>query len=107
VPIGAVVVGGMGVIALGLWAGFGIRGIDDRAHLQDTCAPQHDCKSADVDAVQTKLRIADGALGSGLALLGVATVLYFVNRASSAPPPPAVSVVPIRGGARWGLSARF
>jgi hypothetical protein len=107
VPVGAIVAGGLGVIALGLWAGYGIAGIEARARLQDSCAPQHNCPPGEVDAAQNKLRIADGALGVGLAALGVATVLFFVQRSSSAPPRPAVTVTPIPGGARLGLSARF
>jgi hypothetical protein len=105
VPVGAIVAGGLGVIALGLWAGFGIRGIEDRAHLTNTCYPH--CSPPDVDAARNELRVADGALGVGIGALGLATVLFFVQRSSSAPPRAAVSLAPIPGGERFGLSGRF
>jgi hypothetical protein len=105
VPVGAVVAGGLGVVALGLWAGYGIRGIEDRAHLSHTCYPR--CMPAAVDSVRNELHVADGALGVGIAALGVATVLFFVHRSRPAPPPPAITAALFPGGARLGFVGSF
>jgi hypothetical protein len=75
----ALVVGGIGVVALGSFAIFGLGGKSDVSNLEDTCKPH--CAESDVDKARTKLIIADISLGVGIVALGVATYL-FVTRAS-------------------------
>ncbi len=105
----AIVVGGLGVAALG--ASFGVyfdakSGVDK---LRDTCAPS--CPKADVDSVRTKGIISDVAFGVGLAGLGAAGLMILL-RSSAKPVTPASAglqwtVAPTSGGAAAGLTGRF
>ncbi len=70
----ALVVGGIGVLALGSFAIFGLGGKSDVSDLENTCKPH--CAEADVDKARTKLIIADISLGVGIVALGVATYLF-------------------------------
>jgi len=72
-PFATYLLGGVGVAALGVFGYFGIRGMSDADHLRQTCAP--DCPQSDVDAVHTKLVVADVALGVGVVSLAAASVL--------------------------------
>jgi hypothetical protein len=70
------VAGGIGILALGSFALFGIMGKSDVDNLQG-CKPY--CKEADVDSARTKLIIADISLGVGVVGIGVAAFLYFTR----------------------------
>ena len=70
----ALVVGGIGVLAIGSFAIFGLGGKSDVSNLEDTCKPH--CAESDVDKARTKLIIADISLGVGIVALGVATYLF-------------------------------
>lgn len=70
----ALVVGGIGVAALGSFAVFGIGGKNAVDDLQK-CKPN--CPEADVDSARTKLIIADISLGVGVVALGVAAYMFF------------------------------
>jgi hypothetical protein len=76
------VFGGLGVAAFGVFAYFGLRGMSDASHLKDTCVPG--CATSDVDAVHTKLVIADVGLAVGVVSLAAAT--FFALHGSSAAP---------------------
>jgi hypothetical protein len=80
-PVAAYAFGGAGVVALGVFGYFGTRGMLDADHLRATCVPN--CQTADVNAVRTKLVVADVALGVGLVSLAVAT--WMTVRALTAP----------------------
>jgi hypothetical protein len=67
-----VVLGGVGVLALGGFAFFGITGKNDVDDLQG-CKPN--CRQDDVDSARTKLILADVSLGVGIVALGIATYL--------------------------------
>jgi hypothetical protein len=73
----ALVVGGIGVLALGSFAVFGLGGKSDVSDLEKTCKPR--CAETDVDKARTKLIIADISLGVGVVALGVATYLFFTR----------------------------
>lgn len=69
----AVAAGGLGVLALGSFTGFGLTGKLKESELVSTCAPN--CARSDVDDVQTRFLVADislltalvcGAVGGGL-----------------------------------------
>jgi hypothetical protein len=122
----ALVVGGIGVLALGSFAIFGLGGKSDVSDLESRCKPR--CTESEVDSARTKLIIADISLGVGIVALGVATYL-FVTRPkvdadvktghASAPPSPkpshptsAFSNVTfdfgaVKGGGVGSLGARF
>ena len=122
----ALVVGGIGVVALGSFALFGLGGKSDVSHLEDTCKPH--CAESDVDKARTKLIIADISLGVGIVALGVATYLLVTRpkidaevktgHASASPrriaPPPRTGVSDVsfdfgalQGGAMGSVGARF
>lgn len=73
----AIVVGSVGVLALGSFAIFGLGGKSDVSNLEKTCKPN--CPQSDVDAAKTKLLIADISLGVGIVALGVATYLVITR----------------------------
>jgi hypothetical protein len=122
----ALVVGGVGVLALGSFAFFGLGGKSDVSDLEKTCKPH--CAQSDVDAAQTKLLIADISLGVGIVALGVATYLVITRpkveadvktgHASATPRPVAlprkaalsdvsVDFGAVNGGAMGSFGARF
>ena len=72
-PIGALVLGGVGLLGLGVGGALGITGHVERSRLGDECAPF--CSDADV-AVVRRLWIAGGvAAGAGALAAGVAVGL--------------------------------
>lgn len=109
----AFVVGGIGIVALGSFAIFGLGGKGDVDDLQK-CKPN--CAEGDVDSARTKLIIADISLGVGIVALGVATYMILTRpkidadvktgRAASAPRPPAPShgIGPVRFDVRGANS---
>ncbi|WP_394836834.1 hypothetical protein LVJ94_07985 [Pendulispora rubella] len=104
-PIAAYVVGGVGLVALGSAAFFGLRGRSDYSDLDSTCGRTHSCAQSDIDAVKTKFTISDISLGLGVAAIGVAAVLYFTHpkepagpRSGGAPLLNHAVIAPTRGG---------
>jgi len=72
----ALVVGGIGIAALGSFAIFGLSGKGDVDDLQ-ACKPR--CNESDVDSARTKLIVADISLGIGVVALGVATYMFLTR----------------------------
>lgn len=72
--------GGVSVVALGTFAGFGIAGISQRTDLLATC--NHACADADKESVDRKFLVADVALGVAV-IAGAATVLLLLTGSSS------------------------
>ena len=72
----ALVVGGIGVVALGSFALFGIQGKNDVDDLQK-CKPR--CAESDVDKARTKLIIADISLGVGIVALAVSAYMIITR----------------------------
>jgi hypothetical protein len=70
-PFTSYLFGGVALAGFGVFGYFGYRGMSDADHLRNTCVPA--CRSADVDAVHSKLVVADVALGVGVVSLAVAT----------------------------------
>ncbi len=106
----ALVVGGIGVVALGAFALFGIQGKNDVDDLQ-RCKPN--CREEDVDSARTKLIIADISLGVGIVALGVATYMFLTrpridtNVQTTAVPRLRLHAGPIAGGAAAGFGGAF
>ncbi len=109
----ALVVGGLGVVALGSFAVFGLGGKSDVSDLQ-RCKPT--CPESDVDKARTKLIVADISLGVGVVALGVATYLFLTRpkldaevKTGQSPAKPRVSFDfgPVAGGAAGSVGARF
>lgn len=110
----AIVVGSVGVIAIGTAVVFGLQGKSDVDELQK-CKPR--CAESDVDSARTKLIISDISTGVGIVALGVAAYMLItrpkgdaveakVGTASSGPRW-RFDAAPTRGGAAAGLSASF
>ena len=70
------VLGGAGLAALGVGAGFGISAWDQKGSL-DACRGA--CAASDVDAMQRTFLVADIGLGVGLASLSAAALVYFLR----------------------------
>jgi hypothetical protein len=107
VPVGTVVFGGAGLVALGSFAYFGIVGRNEASELGDGCGRDKSCTESQVSPVRTKLLVADISLGVAIVSLGAATYTFFVR--TDAKPAPAVSAdVGIGpGGARLSVRTRF
>jgi hypothetical protein len=74
VPVGAYVLGGAGVLALGVSAALGIQGLRLRSDLSDSnCSPH--CSQSDVDRTMSYFHWADALLAVGVVSVGVATYL--------------------------------
>ncbi len=72
----AFIVGGIGVVALGSFAFFGLKGKSEVDDLQG-CKPH--CTQDQVDSARTKLIVADISLGVGVAAAVIATVLVVLR----------------------------
>lgn len=70
------VVGGIGLAAIGVGAGFGLSGKSAVDDLQK-CKPK--CAQSDVDSARTKLIVADISFIAGAVLIAGAVVLYLVR----------------------------
>jgi hypothetical protein len=115
----AFVVGGIGVLALGSFAFFGISG---KNAVDDLKACKPFCEESEVDKARTKLILADISLGVGIVALGVATYMFItrpkiedhVKVGRALPPPPKgplsnvkVDLAPLTGGAAASFGATF
>jgi hypothetical protein len=81
IPVSAIVLGGVGLAALGTFAVFHLSAKSDLDTLREGCAPR--CPDSEVEALDQKIFVSNIALGVGItALLGAAFV-FFVDRPSS------------------------
>jgi len=72
------IVGGVGIVGLGLFAGFGIDGLIRRNELDDiACKPS--CPAEDVATIRRDFLVADVALGIGAASMAAAVILLAVT----------------------------
>jgi hypothetical protein len=94
-----IVAAGFGALALSSFAYFGLSAQGEADDMRNTCAPS--CPVERVDAVRSKLVVANVSLGVGVASLGLAAVLWLTQGPTS-PPPPTTSrrldVVPTERG---------
>jgi hypothetical protein len=99
-PVAALVLGAVGVVALGSFAYFGASGQADKNGLERTCVPSKTCDPSAVTSTRTKLIVADASLGVGVLSLGVSAYLLLTrpSRATS-PRHGTLDLVPMRGGA--------
>lgn len=88
--VGAFVLGGFGLAAIGVFAYLGATTSSDVSDMRSSCAP--DCDQSRVDADKKKALFADVALGVGVVSLGVATVLLLTGHPSK---PAAAAALPL------------
>jgi hypothetical protein len=74
IPLGALVLGGIGGVGLGVGGVLSLIGHSNASQLSATCAPR--CDPRDVDAIQTKYTAAWISGGAGLAALVTAVVVW-------------------------------
>lgn len=79
-PVLALVLTGVGVVALGSFAYFGLTSKSDLSKLHSDCAPF--CDQSQLDDVKSRMVVADVSLGVGIVALGVAAVLFVTHGAS-------------------------
>ncbi len=104
-PVTAYVLGGIGIAGIGTFGYFGLRAKRDSDSLHDVCAPA--CAHSDVQALKTKLLVADIALGVGLAGLTAATIVVLTRRSTLSKAAWDVRLGPTVGGARAHLQVHF
>jgi hypothetical protein len=104
IPIGAWVLGGIGVAAIGTGISLWIVGRNERADLYATCGLKHDCTSSQIDRARTKLVAGDVVAGVGLA--AVAASVWWGLAGRSAPRSP-VDVHPVAGGGVLSFQTAF
>lgn len=75
IPKLSVALAGVGLVALGTSAYFGLAAQSRYNELEQSCAP--DCRRADADAVESKALISDIALATSLVALGAAAWVFF------------------------------
>jgi hypothetical protein len=112
----ALVVGGVGVVALGIGTFFWLGGSSDISTMESGCGKGHEqgkgnCLQSDVDKAKAKLLVGDISVGVGLVALGVATYLFLTRPKVDAEVKSASGVKldfgPVNGGAVGSLGGRF
>jgi hypothetical protein len=81
-PPGAYVLAGVGVVALGSFAYFGLAGLSEQHSTLDPCKPA--CSPSRTDDVLYKYIVADVSLGVAIAALAMATVLVLIRPSAPA-----------------------
>lgn len=77
VPVPPFVVTGLGLVGVGLFAGFGLAGNSIKSDLDaQNCKPN--CPQSRVDAIKSDYVIADVSLGVGIACVITGTILFLV-----------------------------
>ena len=79
-PVGAFVLGGVGLVAMGVGAAFWGIGLGEKSSDETTCKPS--CTAAQVDSIREKLVIGDVVFFSGAAVLATGLVWTLVHYAT-------------------------
>ncbi|MEO8877665.1 MAG: hypothetical protein ABI461_18880 [Polyangiaceae bacterium] len=79
----AILVGGIGVVAIGTGAVFYALASGDFNDLKDTCGKTKSCTDDQVAPIKTKVLVSDIAFGVGVVAIGTAVVLYITESGSS------------------------
>jgi hypothetical protein len=101
-PVASVVLAGVGVIALGTAAYFGLSARSRYHQLETSCAPR--CPRDAADEVDDRALVADIALATSLAALGAAAWIYWGTEKR---PRAALAVGPRAGGGSAALHFAF
>lgn len=102
IPKLSLALAGVGLVALGTSAYFGIAAQNQYNELEHSCAPG--CRREDADAVETKALISDVALATSLVALGAAAWVFFGTPEA---PRAALVVAPRRDGGAARVQLAF
>jgi len=91
-----VLVGAAGAVTLGVSIGVGANAKSTADDLRTSCAPA--CSSSQVSSVNTQLVVSDVLTGTGIALVGVAAILFFTRHPGHASRASPVRVTAAPGG---------
>jgi hypothetical protein len=76
--------GALGVVATGVFAGFGVAGVNGKSRLdEEGCRPR--CDPSEVDAVQRQLLVADVGLVVAVVALGAAALTFAFGQSPRSP----------------------
>jgi hypothetical protein len=103
IPLAVWIAGGVGVVGMAAFAGFGAIGVSDRS----SSGCDVGCSQSDKSRVDLELRVADISLAVGVVGLGVATWLFLARPTVTESQPVALDVHPTRGGGVATLGLRF
>jgi hypothetical protein len=103
VPAETWILGGVCVVGLVGFVGFGLSARSQASDLRSSCAPA--CAQSDVDGVKRKALFADVSLGIGLVALGAAT--YFFVASSSDKNATQVGFAPLPSGGALSLAGHI
>jgi hypothetical protein len=81
VPLVSWITGGLGIASLGVFGAFAARGASDRARF----GCDHACPSGEYAVANREFTVANVALATGVALLGVAVVAWVIHPREPAP----------------------
>lgn len=99
IPIATIVLGGVGVVGIGMFAAFALIGTSEKSDLENDCAPN--CAEDEVDSVRTKFIVGDVSLAVGVVSLAAAAIIWATSGGSSAQADVAgltIGVTPTFGG---------
>jgi hypothetical protein len=102
--VAPLVLGGVGVVALGTFAVLGLHARSRVSSLRDDCAPH--CDPEERPSIERELLAADISLAIAVVSFGVGAYLYFSAPKSSAPTA-SVGVSPLAGGGIASFRAEF
>jgi hypothetical protein len=102
VPIATFVLGGVGVVALGVFAYVGAHGVSERHRLGCDVG----CSASDKSSVDRQLLVADVALLVGVASLAAGTIVWLVQPKPNKPSV-GLGVAPIARGSFGTVTVRF
>jgi len=107
IPVGAWVLGGVGLVAIGSFAYFAVQASNDLSSLRATCAPA--CTSSQTSTGRTHALVADLSLGIGIAAVAGAVGWGIFGRTTdgSVKAGAYMDVRPMAGGAYGTLGFRY
>jgi hypothetical protein len=104
-PVGAYVVGGLGLVALGVAGYLGLHSNGRAKDLRDGCGQTRTCTQSDVDAVDSERTAAWVVGGAGVAAIAVAVILLVTH--SSGSKTSGRNPIPVASGSTSGFAVRF
>jgi hypothetical protein len=107
VPLVAWISGAVGLAGFGVMTAFAVMANGDESSLRTSCAPH--CAQSDVDAIQTKLTLANVMMAVGIVGVGVAaTTIIVANVGGGRSQKTGGARVRVQAGVGWaGLSGSF